>query len=94
MDTISYTAVRANLAKMMEEVCANHSTLTITRNGDPVVVMISHEDYQALEESAYLLRSPANRDRLTQAVADANIEAEKNASVTPLSIAKPTEDVL
>ncbi len=68
MDTISYTAVRANLAKMMETVCNNHSPLIITRNGDPVVVMLSHEDYLALEESAYLLRNPANRQRLEAGV--------------------------
>ena len=36
----------------------------ITRNRDTAVVMMSLADYEALEETAYLLRSPANAQRL------------------------------
>jgi len=43
-------------------------TAVITRNGQQSVVMLSLEDYQALEESAYLLRSPVNAKRLLSAV--------------------------
>jgi antitoxin YefM len=43
--------------------------LIITRNGDKAVVMLSLEDYKALEETAYLLRSPANARRLLNAIA-------------------------
>jgi antitoxin YefM len=69
MESISYTAVRSNLAKTMEQVCNNHAPIAITRKGDGAVVMISMEDYQALEETAYLLRSPKNARRLVEAVA-------------------------
>ena len=68
MEAISYSAARANLAKTMDRVCEDHSALIITRKGEPSVVMLSLEDYQALEETAYLLRSPANARRLLQAV--------------------------
>lgn len=68
MDAISYSAARANLAKTMNRVCEDHSALIITRKGESSVVMLSLEDYQALEETAYLLRSPANARRLLQAV--------------------------
>ena len=68
MDAISYSAARANLAKTMDRVCEDHSALIITRKGESSVVMLSLEDYQALEETAYLLRSPANARRLLQAV--------------------------
>ena len=68
MDAISYSAARANLAKTMDRVCEDHSALIITRKGESSVVMLSLEDYQALEETAYLLRSPANARRLKQAV--------------------------
>lgn len=68
MDAISYSAARANLAKTMDRVCEDHSALIITRKGESSVVMLSLEDYQALEETAYLLRSPANARRLMQAV--------------------------
>lgn len=58
MDPISYTAARANLARTMNRVCGDHEPLIITRNGQPSVVMLSLDDDKALEETAYLLRSP------------------------------------
>ncbi len=70
MDAITYSAARANLAKTMDRVCDDHEPLIITRNGEQQsVVMLSLEDYKALEETAYLLRSPANARRLLSAVA-------------------------
>lgn len=69
MNAITYTAARANLARTMDRVCNDHEALIITRNGDQAVVMLSLEDYNALEETAYLLRSPANARRLLSAVA-------------------------
>jgi antitoxin YefM len=72
MDAISYSVARANLAKTMDRVCEDHEALIITRNGDQSVVMLSLEDYQALEETAYLLRSPKNARRLLSAAAQLN----------------------
>ena len=69
MDVISYSAARANLASTMDRVCNDHDALIITRNGDQSVVMLSLEDFQAMEETAYLLRNPANVKRLMSAVA-------------------------
>ena len=70
MESISYTAARSNLAKTMEQVCDDHAPIAITRKGAGAVVMISMEDYQALEETAYLLRSPKNTRRLIESIAD------------------------
>ncbi len=70
MDAISYTSARANLAKTMDRVCNDHEPLIITRGGEQSVVMISLLDYKALEETAYLLRSPKNAKRLLEAIAD------------------------
>jgi antitoxin YefM len=67
MDTITYSAARASLAKTMDRVCEDHEPLIITRNGEQSVVMMSLEDFKALEETAYLLRSPANARRLLAA---------------------------
>lgn len=64
MDAISYTSARAKFAATMTRVCSDHEPLIITRSQEPSVVMLSLEDYQALEETAYLLRSPANARRL------------------------------
>jgi antitoxin YefM len=46
--------------------------LIITRNGDQSVVMLSLDDYKALEETAYLLRTPANARRLLASIAQLN----------------------
>jgi len=69
MDAITYSTARANLATVMDRVCDDHEPLIITRNGQQSVVMLSLEDYKALEETAYLLRSPTNARRLLDAVA-------------------------
>lgn len=69
MDAITYTTARANLAHTMDRVCADHETLIITRNGQQSVVMMSLEDFKALEETAYLLRAPKNAKRLLEAIA-------------------------
>jgi antitoxin YefM len=52
----------------MNRVCEDHEPLIITRNGQQSVVMLSLEDFTALEETSYLLRSPANTKRLMSAV--------------------------
>lgn len=72
MDALTYTAVRANLANTMDRVCNDHEPLIITRNGERSVVMLSLEDFKALEETAYLLRTPANAKRLLAAAAQLN----------------------
>lgn len=69
MDAITYSAARANLASTMDRVCNDHEAVIITRNGDQSVVMLSLEDFQAMEETAYLLRNPSNAKRLMSAVA-------------------------
>ena len=68
MNAISDTAARENLASTMDKVCRDHSPVIITRNRDQSVVMLSLEDYESLEETAYLRRSPANAKRLLEAI--------------------------
>lgn len=68
MDAITYTTARAKLADTMNRVCQDHEPIIITRNSQQSVVMISLDDYQALEETAYLLRSPKNARRLLDAM--------------------------
>jgi len=72
MDAMTYSTARANLAGVMNRVCEDHEPMIITRNGDQSVVMLSLEDYKALEETAYLLRTPSNARRLLSAVAQLN----------------------
>ena len=75
MNATTYTAARANLASTMDRVCNDHEALIITRNGEQSVVLLSLEDYKALEETAYLLRTPTNAKRLLSAVAQ--LQAKK-----------------
>ena len=69
MKAITYSAARQNLAKTMESVCKDHSPIIITRKTTDAVVMMSLEDYEALEETAHLLRSPKNTRRLIESIA-------------------------
>ena len=69
MKAITYTAARQNLAKTMEKVCKDHAPIIVTRKTTDSVVIMSLEDYEALEETAYLLRSPKNIRRLIESVA-------------------------
>ena len=69
MDAITYTAARANLADTMDRVCEDHEAIIITRNSQQAVVMMSLDDFKALEETSYLLRSPKNARRLLESIA-------------------------
>jgi antitoxin YefM len=73
MDAISYTSARANLASTMEQVCNDHAPVIITRKSEAPVVMMSLEDYQAMEETTYLLRSPANARNLLESIAELEV---------------------
>ena len=68
MKAISYTAARQNLAKTMENVCRDHAPIIITRKSTDSIVIMSLEDYESLEETAYLLRSPKNTRRLIDSI--------------------------
>jgi antitoxin YefM len=68
MEAISYTAARENLAATMQKVCDDRAPIIITRNRDQAVVMMALEEYEALQETAHLLSSPANAARLMESV--------------------------
>ena len=70
MDTITYSDARARLAKIMEEVCDEHTPVVITRKNNRPVVMMSLEDYHALEETADLLHSARAARRLLMSIAE------------------------
>ena len=69
MKALSYTTLRNTLAKTMEKVCNDHEPIIITRKSEGAVVMLSLEDYESLEETSYLLRSPKNLKRLIESIA-------------------------
>ncbi len=70
MDTITYSAARTRLASTMKKVCDSHEPIIITRQKEDAVVMLSLEDFKALEETSYLLRVPKNARRLLESIAE------------------------
>ena len=81
MNAISYTQARQNLAETMNSVCDGHEPVIITRQKAPAVVMLSLEDYNSIQETAYLLGNPANAARLREAV-----ESVKAGNVTEIAL--------
>ena len=69
----------------MDRVCADHDPVIITRNRDQAVVMLSLDDYESLQETAYLLRSPANAKRLIASIESLNAEDTVRKSLKDLA---------
>lgn len=69
MKTLSYSAIRNNLAKAIDEVVEDHAPILITRQKGAAAVLVSLEDFESWQETAYLLRSPANAAHLRRGIA-------------------------
>lgn len=67
----TYTQVRESLAKYLDEVTHNREVVVIQRRGEEEVAMIAASELTSLLETAYLLRSPANAERLLTALSRA-----------------------
>lgn len=76
METINFNWARNNLAKTIAKVYDDHAPVIITRKNQQHVVMISLEDYQALEETAYLLCNLRNAQRLLKSILE--LEGNEN----------------
>ncbi|HEY2709976.1 MAG TPA: type II toxin-antitoxin system prevent-host-death family antitoxin [Caulobacteraceae bacterium] len=70
MDVLTYSDTRANLREVMDRVVEDHQPVVITRQKAEAVVMVSLADWNAIEETLRLLSSPANAERLMDAVAE------------------------
>ena len=68
MQILTYSAVRANLQKVMDRVVADRAPVLVTRQEAEAVVMVSLADWNAMEETLHLLSTPANAERLRAAV--------------------------
>jgi len=70
MDAITFNQAKENFTAVMSQVCENHTPMIITDDSQQPVVVMSLEDYNAIQETLYLLRSPKNAQRLDQALDD------------------------
>lgn len=84
MDIISYSKARQDLARLMDKVSDDRSPLIVTRRGGRSVVVLSLEEYRGMEETLYLMRSPANARRLLRSIRAADRgELTQHALVEP-----------
>ncbi|HEX5776758.1 MAG TPA: type II toxin-antitoxin system prevent-host-death family antitoxin [Caulobacteraceae bacterium] len=70
MNVLSYSDTRARLKEVMDRVVEDHNPVVITRRAGEAVVMVSLSDWHAMEETAYLLASPANAKALRESIAE------------------------
>ncbi len=75
MSHVSYTELRSNLAKYMDEVCDSRAPLLVTRQNARGVVMISEDEFEGMMETLHLLRNPANAARLLRSIEEADVGA-------------------
>ena len=70
MQVTTYTAFRQHLKSFLDGVRKTHSPLFVTRPNGEDVVVLSKADYESMEETFYLLKSPANASRLLKGIED------------------------
>lgn len=70
----TYTQARANLAELCDEVTENQEVVIISRRGAEDVALVSASELSSLTETAHLLRSPRNAERLLKALERAKAE--------------------
>ncbi len=64
MDAVNYSVLRQNLKKYLDSVFNNHEPLIVTRKNNENVVILSIDDFNALNETQYLLSTKNNSSRL------------------------------
>jgi len=77
----TYTHARARLASLIDEVAKNREVVIIQRRGSEDVAMIAADELTGILETAHLLRSPANAERLLSA-----LERVRKGTGTPQTI--------
>lgn len=83
----TYTALRKNLASYLDRVADDREVLVVKRRGAPDVAIISADELAGLTETAYLLRSPKNAERLREALAESKRNDKKPVQAKPSGVA-------
>jgi antitoxin YefM len=84
MDQYTYSELRANLKSALDRAVEDHVVIVVERARGGDAVLMSREDYESLNETAYLLRSPANAQRLLAANSRAKSKRKSFKSIEPL----------
>jgi antitoxin YefM len=67
MSTQSLASVKAHFSAVVDSVHDTHERVTVTRNGEPAVVVMAVDDLESLEETLDILRDEATMRALAQA---------------------------
>ena len=70
MEVTTYTTFRQQLKYFLDKVRNDHKPLVVTSINAEDVVVISKADYESMEETFYLLKSPNNATRLMKSIDD------------------------
>ena len=68
MSTITYSTARDHLAEVWDKTVSSREPVIVSRRGAESIVMLPLEEWEGLQETAHLLRSPANARRLLAAL--------------------------
>ncbi|MBS9525462.1 type II toxin-antitoxin system prevent-host-death family antitoxin [Litoribacter ruber] len=68
METTSYTNFKQHLKSFLDKVFNTNSPLYINRNNGEDVVVISKAEYESMQETFHLLKSPENAKRLLEGI--------------------------
>ena len=79
MHAISYSEARENLKSVIDEVVASRAPIAITRQRGEGAVLVSQSEWASIEETMYLLRSPANAKILLEAIAELDAGLDRMA---------------
>ena len=80
----TYTHARANLAALCDEVTSTREPIVIRRRGAEDVVLVAAAELRSLMETAHLLRSPKNAQRLLTALVRAQTQELPGETVEAL----------
>ncbi|MCO5949179.1 type II toxin-antitoxin system Phd/YefM family antitoxin [Mucilaginibacter flavidus] len=81
MQVTTYTSFRQKLKSYLDNVRNNHAPLYVTSANGEDVVVLSKSDYESMEETFYLLKSPANAARLLKGIEDYDLGLGKERSL-------------
>ena len=85
---VSYSNAREKLATLMEEVIEDREIVIINRRGYEDVALVAASELSSLLETAHLLRSPKNAQRLLQA-----LNRAQSNSITPQSLEELQQEI-
>ena len=84
----TYTKARANFAKLCSQVAEDREIVIINRRGNEDVALVAADELSSLIETAHLLRSPKNAQRLLAA-----LNRSRSRKVKPQSVAKLRREI-